>query len=124
MTTSQAETYQLAGLDARERGFNRPVDFERAGDGYRAVFRYETERILTEEKDTREAALIELVQVLQARGYRQLRSRLSVRNGVYLGSQEPWVEYPDPTRQAEEDGLFNVFGWLRRWFKASLCNRW
>jgi hypothetical protein len=124
MATSQAETYHLAGLDARERGFNRPVDFGRAGDGYRAVFRYETERILTEEKDTQEAALIELVQVLQARGYRQLRSRLSVRNGVYLGSQEPWVEYPDPARQPEEHGLFKVCRWLRRWLKASLCNRW
>ncbi|MEW6247688.1 MAG: hypothetical protein AB1555_13410 [Nitrospirota bacterium] len=118
MATAQTETYQLAGLDARERGFNRSVDFERAGDGYRAVFRYETERILTDEKDTREAALIELVRVLQVRGYRQLRSRVSVRNGVYLGSQEPWVEYPDPTRQPEEHGLFNVFRWLRRWFNT------
>jgi hypothetical protein len=105
-------------LDARARGFNRRVDFEPAGSGYRAVFRYETERILTGEKDTREAALIELVRDLQARGYRQLRSQLSVRNGVYLGSQEPWVEYPDPTRRPEEQGLFNVFEWLRRWLNT------
>ncbi len=118
MATVQMEIYQLAGLDARARGFNRPVDFEPAGSGYRAVFRYETERILTDEKDTWEAALSALVRDLQARGYRQLRSQLSVRNGVYLGSQEPWVAYPDPTREPEERGHFSVFSWLRRWLNT------
>ncbi len=114
----QRDTYRVAGFDARERGFNRPADVERGGDGYRAVFRYESECILTGGRDTQEAALIELIRLLQARGYRQLRSQLSVRHGVYLGSQEPWIEYPDPAGQAEKHGLFSVVEWLRRWFTS------
>ncbi len=117
MAAEQKDTYRIAGLDARERGFNRPVEVERSGDGYRAVFRYETERIRTGDRHSSEAALIELVRLLHVRGYRQLRSQLSVRHGVYLGSQAPWVEYPDPIVPPKHHRLFNGMQWLRRWFR-------
>ena len=38
----------------------------------------------------------EIISTLQEQGYTQLRSQLSVQEGTYLGSQEPWIEYPDP----------------------------
>ena len=92
----EREQYQLAGLDDRERGFSRPVACERAGDGHRAVLRYETARIATDPQPTPDSALLDLIQTLHARGYRQLKTQMSFRNGTYLGSQELWVEYPDP----------------------------
>lgn len=115
MSSEGVNRHQLAGLDARERGFSRPVEVEAAGGGYRAILRYETVRVVTEPHDTPAAALEELIRMLQEQGYTQLRSQLSVRNGVYLGSQEPWIEYPDPERQpAASAGLIDrVLSWLR-----------
>lgn len=108
---NRAEKYQLAGFDARERGFSRPVSFEQAAAGYQAVLQYETTRVVTTPQPTLGAALEELVRMLQGQGYSQLRSQLSVREGVYLGSQEPWIEYPDPARPTEQES-----GWLKRLF--------
>ncbi len=34
----ELDKHQLAGLDNRERGFSRPVEFERVEEGYRAIF--------------------------------------------------------------------------------------
>jgi len=45
-----------------------------------------------------------LIHTLQSEGYRQLRSQMSFRNGVYLGSQEMWVEYPDPAPELNRSG--------------------
>ena len=112
---NQAEKHQLAGLDTRERGFSRPVVFEQAGEGYQAILRYETTRVVTAAHDTPGTALEELIRTLQGQGYSQLRSQLSVREGTYLGSQEPWVEYPDPARATEQEG-----GWLKRLFRSFL----
>ena len=109
------EKHQLAGLDTCERGFSRPVVFEQADGGYKAILRYETTRIVTSAQDTTEAALNELVRTLQGEGYSQLRSQLSVRGGTYLGSQEPWIEYPDPVRATEEES-----GWIKRLFRRFL----
>ena len=92
------EKHQLAGFDERERGFNRQVEIDRHERTYRASFRYETTLVATERRDTQAAALAELVVMLHARGYQQLRSRLSFQGGNYLGSQETWIEYPDPPR--------------------------
>ena len=116
MSDQAQEKHQLAGLDARERGFSRPVVFEQAEGGYQAILRYETTRVVTAAYDTQRAALEELIRILQEQGYSQLRSQLSVREGAYLGSQEPWIEYPDPPRQPETpDGLISkFFGWFRR----------
>lgn len=109
------DQHRLAGLDARERGFSRPVEFELAEGGVRAILRYETTRVVTAARDTPGGALEELIHALHEQGYSQLRSQLSVRNGLYLGSQEPWIEYPDPERKPEQSGGW--FGKLQRCFQ-------
>ncbi len=110
------DRHQLAGLDERERGFSRPVEFEREGDGYRAVLRYEAVRITTATHSTQNEALLELIQSLQAQGYRQLKTQLSFHDGLYLGSQELWVEYPDPPQAEPEPSGF--FDRVKRWFRS------
>ena len=112
MSDQIEEKHQLAGFDARERGFSRPVVYEQTDGGYQAILRYETTRVVTTAQGTPGAALEELIRTLQGQGYSQLRSQLSVRDGAYLGSQEPWIEYPDPPRQ---DGLISkFFSWFGR----------
>lgn len=115
MSDQAQEKHQLAGFDARERGFNRPIVFEQADGGYQAILRYETTRVVTTAQATPGAALEELIHTLQGQGYSQLRSQLSVREGAYLGSQEPWIEYPDPARSMEEEGR-----WLKRLLRSFL----
>ena len=109
------DRHQLAGLDDRERGFSRPVEFERDGDGYRAILRYETTRIETSLYPAQNGALEALIQALQARGYRQLRTQVSYRNGMYLGSQELWVEYPDAQQVEPEPPwlVTRILSWFR-----------
>jgi hypothetical protein len=116
MSDHTEEKHQLAGIDARKRGFSRPVVFEQADGGYQAILRYETTHVVTVARDTPVAALEELIRTLQGQGYSQLRSQLSFREGAYLGSQEPWIDYPDPERQPEiPEGLMGrLFGWLCR----------
>ena len=109
MSDQTQEKHQLAGFDTSERGFSRPVVFEQADGGYQAILRYETTRVVTTAYDTSGAALEEVVRTLQGQGYSQLRSQLSVRDGAYLGSQEPWIEYQDPARSTEPEA-----GWLKR----------
>jgi hypothetical protein len=105
----EMDKHQLAGFDARERGFTRTVEFDEVEGGVRAILRYETTRVVTAVRETPVDALNELIHLLQGQGYTQLRSQLSVRDGTYLGSQEPWIEYPDPERNPELSG-----GWLDR----------
>ena len=112
---NQTEKYQLAGVDTRERGFSRPIVFEQTDGGYQAILRYETTRVATTAQNTAGAALEELIRALQGQGYSQLRSQLSVREGTYLGSQEPWIEYPDPAPRMEQQG-----GWMKRLFRCFL----
>ena len=100
------DKHQLAGLDDRIRGFSRPVEFDQAGEGYRAILRYESVRISTEVHPAQDLALLALIRTLQAQGYRQLRTQVSFRNGIYLGSQEIWVEYPDPPQPEPEPSGF------------------
>lgn len=109
------DRHQLAGLDHRERGFSRPVEFERAGESYRAILRYESIRVCTEPHPMQDVALLTLIQTLHAQGYRQLRTQVSFRNGVYLGSQELWIEYPDPPQPEPEPSGFmaKVLSWFR-----------
>jgi hypothetical protein len=110
------DKHQLAGLDERERGFSRPIELERVGESYRAVLRYEAVRVATEPLQTQDAALLAMIHVLQSRGYRQLKTQKSFSNGVYLGSQELWVEYPDPpVAEPERSGfLAMVLSWFRQ----------
>ena len=114
MTESELDKHQLAGFDDRERGFSRPVEFEQVGGQYRAVLRYEAVRVTTDPHPTQDHALAVLIQTLQGQGYRQLRTQKSFCNGVYLGSQELWVEYPDPQPEAESTGFLDTIkGWFR-----------
>lgn len=115
MGQDDLDRHQLAGLDHRERGFSRPVACERAGESYRAILRYESTRVCTEPHPTQDVALLTLIQLLHAQGYRQLRTQVSFRNGIYLGSQELWVEYPDPPQtKIESPGIMaKLLGWFR-----------
>ncbi len=112
--------HQLAGLDHWERGFSRPVEFEPAGESYRAIFRYESTLVCTEPHPTQDVALLTLVETLHARGYRQLRTQVSYRNGIYLGSQELWIEYPDPPQPEPERPGFMAK--LLHWFRPRTTN--
>lgn len=109
------DKHQLAGLDNKERGFSRPVEFERIGEGHRAILRYEAVRVTTEIHPTQDDALAILIQTLHVQGYRQLKTQKSFRDGVYLGSQELWVEYPDPPQvEPEQSGFFDK---IKNWFR-------
>lgn len=110
------DKHQLAGLDDRERGFSRPVEFERAGEGYRAILRYETLCVRSETQPTQDQALTLLVQSLQTQGYRQLKTQLSFHDGLYLGSRELWVEYSDPPQTAPQQSGF--FDKIKNWFRG------
>lgn len=95
------EKHQVAGLDDKERGFNRQIDVERIDGGYRAILRYEQTLMETTACDTAVQTVEALVRMLRDRGYTQLRSRLNFKGAAYLGTQEPWIEYPDPNAPAE-----------------------
>ena len=90
------EKHQLAGVDDRQRGFNRPVAVEHGDNTYRATLQYERTVLSGESPESKDAAVQNLVMTLHERGYRQLRSQVSFRGLQYLGNQEPWIEYPDP----------------------------
>lgn len=93
---SSTQKYQLAGIDDRERGFNRQVEISSRDTQYQAVLRYERLRVDGEPYDSEEKALLALIKTLHSRGYTQLRTQLIFRGDQYLGSQEMWVDYPDP----------------------------
>ena len=109
------EKHQLAGVDTRDRGFNRPVEFRRTTSGYQAAIRYESARIVTPEAPGPAEALQQLIMLLQQQGYTQLRTQQSYRDGIYLGSQELWVEYPDPAAVP----AVGILGLLKKWFGRS-----
>ena len=111
------DKHQLAGLDDRERGFSRPIEFERTGEAYRAILKYESTRVSTEPEPSQDQALVALIKTLQTQGYRQLKTQVSFRNGVYLGSRELWVEYPDPPPAMDPPGFITG---LLSWFRPKL----
>ena len=88
--------HHVAGLDDRERGFNRQAQVIALGEAYQARLRYETLQIDVESVDTEEEALQRLIHALQNRGYTQLRTQRIFQGEQYLGNQELWVDYPDP----------------------------
>ena len=116
-TPPQLDKHQLAGLDDRERGFSRPVEFESVERGYRAVLRYERVVIATDSFPSQDIALQTLIQTLQSRGFRQLKTQRSFQDGHYLGSQQLWVEYEDPHIGSAPGGVWSriigLIGWGR-----------
>ena len=96
MAPSEGEKHLLSGLDDRRRGFSRQVEINAGEGGYCSALQYEKLSLTSSGLATKEEALLWAVQALHARGYRQLRSRLSFRGGTYYGSLEAWIEYPDP----------------------------
>jgi hypothetical protein len=114
------EKHQVAGLDEKERGFNRQIDVEQIDDGYRVIMRYEQTLVETGACETAVHAVDELVRVLRDRGYTQLRSRLNFKGAAYLGTLEPWIEYPDPNAPPESfermvpEQLARRTGWIGR----------
>jgi hypothetical protein len=123
MSNEIVERYQISGLDERERGFSRLMDIERVDGDYHAVLRYEKTIVETEGCDTSDAALSRLISLLHERGFSQLRSRLNFHGAAYLGSQQPWIEYPDPSRPMEDEPgaiieqLARRTGWIGRVLK-------
>ncbi len=112
---SAQERHELAGLDDRERGFSRIADLVPDDQGYVARLQYERTLVAGESSETPGGAVVHLVHALHARGYRQIRSRMSFKGEEYLGSQEPWVEYPDPPPQPR--GVGALLGKVRGWFR-------
>jgi len=114
------EKHQVAGLDEKERGFNRQIDVEQIDGGYRAILRYEQTLVETAACETSIKTLDELISMLRDRGYTQLRSRLNFKGEAYLGTQEPWIEYPDPNAPLESfegtahEQLARRTGWIGR----------
>ncbi len=116
MTTSNSHTniYQLSGLDERERGFTRQVECIHQGNEYHVVFRYERVKVEGRSPINESVALQSLVKTLHATGYSQLRSQFIFQRDKYLGSQELWVDYPDPDR-IEEKKPVTLISRLRQW---------
>ena len=106
------DSYQLAGLDPRERGFSRPVEVVADDRQFRATLRYEAARIVTEAA-SQDAAVGRLIETLHGQGYRQLKTQISFRNGTYLGTREAWTEYPDPL-PAFRRLLATLRSWLQK----------
>src|SRR5436305_15185673 len=94
MPLEDLEKHLLAGLDDQQRGFSRQDDIEGADGQCRASLRYEKLFLLTEPRATSEAALLDIIQALHERGYRQLRRRMSFCGRVSFGSRESWLGSP------------------------------
>ena len=112
MTGDPVEKHQLAGFDDRTRGFNRVVEVRQVEQAYRAVLNYEAQHITADVSESGRAALDALIRQLHTDGFTQLRSQLSFRGTEYLGSREPWIEYPDPARPRSAGMLARWFGWM------------
>ncbi len=106
--------YHIAGIDDRERGFNRQAQVIMEGTAYRARLRYEALQIEVESVVTEEEVLQRLIQGLQERGFTQLRTQRIFEGEQYLGNQELWVDHPDP--EPPEAQRVSWFMWIRQIF--------
>jgi len=114
VATTLHDIYQLAGIDPQERGFSRPVELVQENRQYRGTLRYEAAHVVTAPTDSEEASLQLLIATLHGQGYRQLKTQISFRNGIYLGSRECWIEYPNPPHPSERQG--GLLAAIRNWF--------
>ncbi len=107
--------HQLAGVDDRDRGFNRQVQVRSTHGGFQASLRYERLQLEVEPHSSEKEALHQLIHILHQRGYVQLRSQQIFRKEEYLGSQELWVDYPDPEPPSPPGIGWGA--WFTRFFK-------
>lgn len=115
MTNSepQIKIYQLSGLDEQERGFTRQVECICHEHEYEVILRYERIKVEGQSQIDEQSALQNLIEILHKSGYTQLRSQLIFQGKAYLGSQELWVDYPDPEcLEAQRQTLINR---IREW---------
>jgi hypothetical protein len=109
--------HHVAGLDDRDRGFNRQIHIVSGEGGFQARLRYELLQIEVDPVPGEDQALHRLIHVLQERGYRQLRTQRIFMGDQYLGNQELWVEYPDPETPSDTGKTWS--NWFRRMFDRS-----
>lgn len=115
----KGHVHQLSGLDEQERGFSRQIDVRSENGKYRAVLRYERTKIQVAHHATESEALDHLIRQLQTLGYSQLRTRLLFQGETYLGTQESWIEYEDPSPSLFLSPITNLLQLCRRIFKPS-----
>jgi len=113
----QASIYHVAGLDERDRGFNRQIHVISCEEGFQARFRYESLQIEVDPVPIEGQSLRCLIHLLHERGYRQLRTQRIFIGDQYLGSQELWVEYPDP--ESSRDTKKTWSSWFQQIFGRS-----
>ena len=119
-TSPHIHIYHVAGLDDRERGFSRQLHVIPGEGGFQAKLRYESLQIEVDLVPTEDQVVQGLIQVLHDRGYRQLRTQRIFIGEQYLGSQELWVEYPDPEAPLETRNTW--LGWIRQIVRRSLLS--
>ena len=112
-----SSTHHVAGLDDRDRGFNRQIHIISGEGGFQAHLRYELLQIEVDPLPGEDQALHRLIQVLQDRGYTQLRTQRIFIGDRYLGNQELWVEYPDPESSFDTGKTWST--WFRQLFGRS-----
>lgn len=104
--------FHVAGLDDRDRGFNRQIHVIPHERGFQARLRYESLQIDVDPVPTEDQVLQGLIHILHERGYRQLRTQRIFIGEQYLGNQELWVEYPDPEAPLETRKTW--MAWIRQ----------
>lgn len=107
-----SSTHHVAGLDDRDRGFNRQIHVIPCEGGFQARLRYESLQIEVDPVPTEDQVLHRLIHVLHGRGYRQLRTQRIFIGDRYLGNQELWVEYPDPESSSDTGKTWSA--WFRQ----------
>lgn len=112
--TPLSRVYQIAGLDDRERGFNRQASVTESPEGFQVHLRYESVKITIGPVQTEEQALQGLVLELHGLGYSQMRYQRLFDGEQYLGSQEMWIDVPDPEKPPASESTW------RRWFRKLL----
>ena len=90
------EIHQLEGFDSQGRSFNRNAEVHRSDKGFSARFQYEGFSAGSATYVTIREAIADLIQRLQQKGFRKLRTRVNFKGKRYLAERQPWVDYPDP----------------------------
>jgi hypothetical protein len=111
-TSPHVHIFHVAGLDDRDRGFNRQIHVIPREGGFQARLRYESLQIDIDPVPTEDQVLQALIAILQERGFRQLRTQRIFIGEQYLGNQELWVEYPDPEAPLEAKKTW--VAWIRQ----------